>query len=150
MTSNVGASHVAKAGLGFAPASEENDYEKLKDNMLAACKETFKPELINRLDDIIVFRQLNEKDIDVILDLEIARVQERVAARKITVKLSSSARQFLIKKGFDKAYGARQLRRSVERNLEDPLAEAILRGDVTNDKPVMATKKDNQLVFKQG
>lgn len=149
MTSNIGASHVAKAGLGFAPASEENDYEKLKETMLAACKETFKPELINRLDDIIVFRQLSEKDIEVILDLEIARVQERVASRKITLDLTAPARQFLIEKGFDKAYGARQLRRSVERNLEDPLAEAILRGEVTNDKPVTVSKKDNKLIFKQ-
>jgi ATP-dependent Clp protease ATP-binding subunit ClpA len=104
--------------------------------MMAACKETFKPELVNRLDDIIVFRQLSEKDIEVILDLEIARVQERVAARKIAITLSAEAKQFLIKKGFDKAYGARQLRRAVERQIEDPLAEAILRGEVVSDKPV--------------
>ncbi len=149
MTSNVGASHVTKAGLGFAPAREENDYEKLKESMLAACKETFKPELINRLDDIIVFRQLNEKDIEVILGLEIARVQERVSARKITIELTDAAKNLLIKKGFDKAYGARQLRRSVERNLEDPLAEAILRGDVTNDQPVQVGAADGKLTFKQ-
>jgi ATP-dependent Clp protease ATP-binding subunit ClpA len=88
------------------------------------------------MDDIIVFRQLSEKDIEVILDLEIARVQERVAARKIAITLSAEAKQFLIKKGFDKAYGARQLRRAVERQIEDPLAEAILRGEVVSDKPV--------------
>jgi ATP-dependent Clp protease ATP-binding subunit ClpC len=136
MTSNVGATHTAKAGLGFSPISEQNDYDKLKSAMMAACKETFKPELVNRLDDIIVFRQLSEKDIEVILDLEIARVQERVAARKIAITLSAEAKQFLIKKGFDKAYGARQLRRAVERQIEDPLAEAILRGEVVSDKPV--------------
>jgi ATP-dependent Clp protease ATP-binding subunit ClpC len=149
MTSNVGATHISRGGLGFAPDREENDYEQLKNVMMAACKETFKPELVNRLDDIIVFRQLNEKDIEVILDLEIARVQERVAARKITIELSDGAKQFLIKKGFDKAYGARQLRRSVERNLEDPLAEAILRGEVTSDKPVVVDIADENLTFIQ-
>jgi ATP-dependent Clp protease ATP-binding subunit ClpC len=149
MTSNVGASHISKGGLGFAPDREENDYDKLKTVMMAACKETFKPELVNRLDDIIVFRQLNEKNIEVILGLEIARVQERVSGRKITLTLSEGAKQFLIKKGFDKAYGARQLRRSVERNLEDPLAEAILRGEVANDKPVAVGVEGEKLTFIQ-
>jgi len=149
MTSNIGASHVTKAGLGFAPASEESDYDKLKETMIAACKETFKPELINRLDDIIVFRQLSEKDIEVILELEIERVRERVAARRITLELTDPARKLLIKKGFDKAYGARQLRRSVERHLEDPLAEAILRGEVSNDRPVKIVVKNDKLAFKQ-
>ena len=147
MTSNVGASHVAKAGLGFAPVSEESDYDKLKNTMMAACKETFKPELVNRLDDIIVFRQLSEQDIEVILDLEIARVQERVAARKITLEISEEAKAFLIKKGYDKAYGARQLRRAVERHLEDPLAEDILRGKITVEGPVAVGVADDKLTF---
>jgi len=149
MTSNVGAVHTAKAGLGFAPDREENDYEKLKSVMLAASKEVFKPELVNRLDDIIVFRQLSEKDIEVILGLELARVQERVAARKITIELTEEARQFLIRKGFDKAYGARQLRRAVERHLEDPLAEAFLRGEIADDRPVEVVVKDDRLGFKE-
>ncbi len=149
MTSNVGATHTSKAGLGFSPISEQNDYDKLKSVMMAACKETFKPELVNRLDDIIVFRQLSERDIEVILDLEIARVQERVAARKIAITLSAEAKQFLIKKGFDKAYGARQLRRAVERQIEDPLAEAILRGEVVSDKPVAVGMDGEKLSFIQ-
>jgi len=147
MTSNVGASHTAKAGLGFAPVSDQSDYEKLKEVMMAACKETFKPELVNRLDDIIVFRQLSEKDIEVILDLEIAHVQERVSVRKITLEISPEAKALLIKKGFDKAYGARQLRRSVERHLEDPLAEAILRGEVTTEGPVAVGADKDKLTF---
>jgi len=147
MTSNVGASHTAKAGLGFAPVSDQSDYEKLKEVMMAACKETFKPELVNRLDDIIVFRQLSEKDIEVILDLEIAHVQERVSVRKITLEISPEAKALLIKKGFDKAYGARQLRRSVERHLEDPLAEAILRGEVTTEGPVAVGAGKDKLTF---
>ncbi len=149
MTSNVGASHTTKAGLGFAPESAESDYDKLKKTMMDACKDTFKPELVNRLDDIIVFRQLTEKDIEVILDLEIARVQERVEARKIKLTIAPKAKEFLIRKGFDKAYGARQLRRAVERHLEDPMAEAILRGEIEAGKPVSVRAGKDALVFTQ-
>ena len=149
MTSNVGASHVSKAGLGFAPESADSDYDKLKKGMMAACKETFKPELVNRLDDIIVFRQLTVKDIKVILDLEISRVQERVAARNIKLTIAPKAKEFLVEKGFDKAYGARQLRRAVERQLEDPMAEAILRGEIEADKPVSIRAGKDKLIFVQ-
>jgi len=149
MTSNVGASHTVKAGLGFAPESEASDYNKLKKTMMDACKETFKPELVNRLDDIIVFRQLTEKDIEVILDLEIAQIQKRVDAREIKLVIAPKAKEFLIKKGFDKAYGARQLRRAVERHLEDPMAEAILRGEIEAGKPVSVRAGKEGLNFIQ-
>jgi len=149
MTSNVGATHVSKGGLGFAPDSAEDGYEKLKKVMMDACKETFKPELVNRLDDIIVFRQLTEKDIKVILNLEISRVQERVDSRKIKLTIAPKAKEFLIKKGFDKAYGARQLRRAVERQLEDPMAEAILRGEIVPGKPVSVRAGKEKLIFVQ-
>jgi len=149
MTSNVGASHISKGGLGFSPESAESDYEKLKKVMMDACKDTFKPELVNRLDDIIVFRQLTEKDIGIILDLEIERVQERVSARNIKLTVAPKAKEFLMKKGFDKAYGARQLRRAVERQLEDPMAEAILRGEIMPDKPVSVRAGKDGLTFVQ-
>lgn len=149
MTSNVGATHIAKEGLGFAPVSADSDYEKLKSAMMAACKATFKPELVNRLDDIIVFRQLSRKDIEIILDLEIGRVQERISPRKIKLTITPKAKELLIKKGFDKAYGARQLRRSVERNLEDPMAEAVLRGEIVSGYDVTVRIKDDKIFFDQ-
>lgn len=149
MTSNVGATHVSKGGLGFAPESSENDYDKLKKVMMDACKDTFKPELVNRLDDIIVFRQLSVEDIKVILDLEIGRVQERVEGRNIKLTIAPKAKEFLIEKGFDKAYGARQLRRAVERHLEDPMAEAILRGEILPGKPVSVRAGKDGLTFVQ-
>ena len=117
--------------------------------MMDACKDTFKPELVNRLDDIIVFRQLTVEDIEVILDLEINRVQERVEARKIKLTVAPKAKEFLITKGFDKAYGARQLRRAVERHLEDPMAEAILRGEIEPGKPVSVRAGKDSLTFVQ-
>lgn len=149
MTSNVGATHVSKSGLGFAPESSEDDYEKLKKVMMDACKDTFKPELVNRLDDIIVFRQLMVEDIRVILDLEIAQVQGRVKARDIKLTIAPKAKEFLIEKGFNKVYGARQLRRAVERYLEDPMAEAILRGEILSGKPVSVRAGKKGLTFVQ-
>ena len=149
MTSNIGASHISKGGLGFAPENADSDYEKLKKVMMDACKDTFKPELVNRLDDIIVFRQLTKKDIKVILDLEIEQVQKRVSAREIKLTVAPKAKEFLIQKGFDKAYGARQLRRAVERQLEDPMAEAILRGEICSGKPVSVRAGKDALTFVQ-
>ncbi len=138
MTSNLGAQEVKKAGaLGFAPANEEVDYQKLKDLMMQIAKKTFKPELLNRLDDMIVFRELNRKDLETIIDLELGNIQNRVLGRNIELKIEETARELLLEKGYDKAYGARQLRRTVERFLEDPLAEEILRGHIENNSLVV-------------
>ncbi len=151
MTSNLGAQEVKKAGaLGFAPSNEEVDYQKLKEMMTALAKKTFKPELLNRLDDMIVFRELTRKDLETIIDLELANIQNRVLGRNIELKITDPARELLLEKGYDKAYGARQLRRTVERFLEDPLAEEILRGNIQNNSRVTveANKKRDALTFK--
>jgi len=149
MTSNLGAHEVKKAGsLGFAPSSEDVDYQKLKEMMMAIAKKTFKPELLNRLDDMIVFRELNKTDLETIINLELGQIQNRVLGRNIELEVSSSARDFLLEKGYDKTYGARQLRRTVERHLEDPLAEAILRGEIQNDTIVSVEAKEDKLIFK--
>ena len=124
------------------------DYDRLKMHMLEESKRAFKPELLNRIDDIIVFRQLNREDVSQILDLEVSKVKERLATRKIELHLSVSAREFLIGKGFDPMYGARPLRRAVERYLEDPLAEEILRGHLTTEG-VEVTAEGDRLKFGQ-
>jgi ATP-dependent Clp protease ATP-binding subunit ClpC len=149
MTSNLGAQEVKKAGaLGFAPTNEEADYQKLKEMMMGVAKKTFKPELLNRLDDMIVFRELTRTDLETIINLELANIQNRVLGRNIELKITKSAREFLLEKGFDKAYGARQLRRTVERYLEDPLAEEILRSQISNDSVVTVKANKEGLVFK--
>jgi len=149
MTSNLGAHEVSKAGsLGFAPSSEEVDYKKLKEMMTAIAKKTFKPELLNRLDDMIVFRELNRKDLETIINLELANIQNRTLGRNIELKITKPARNFLLEKGYDKAYGARQLRRTVERYLEDPLAEAILRNEIENNSVVTVRANKEKLLFK--
>ncbi|MBN2685411.1 MAG: ATP-dependent Clp protease ATP-binding subunit [Pontiellaceae bacterium] len=150
MTSNLGALEVKKAGaLGFSPASEAVDYAKLKDMMMQTAKKTFKPELLNRLDDMIVFRELNRTDLETIINLELANIQNRVLGRNIELTISESARELLLEKGYDKAYGARQLRRTVERFLEDPLAEEILRSNIINNSQVLveANEEKTALIF---
>jgi ATP-dependent Clp protease ATP-binding subunit ClpC len=132
LTSNVGASTIKRqTSLGFGAMSEDNaDFEGMKEKILEESKRFFKPEFLNRLDDLVVFHMLEKKDLDQIVDLEIEKLLKRLREKDITLQLETSARDLLVKKGFDPAYGARPMRRAVERYLEDPLAEALLRGDV--------------------
>jgi ATP-dependent Clp protease ATP-binding subunit ClpC len=148
LTTNLGADFGRKAGLGFTETSGALDYEMLKQRMLEDVKRMFKPEFINRLDEIVVFRQLSREDTIKILGLEVAKVQKRVAAKGIELVLIPDAREFLLDKGFDVAMGARPLRRAVQRYLEDPLAEEILRGDLHGAKKVEVVKADGGLAFR--
>lgn len=150
MTSNIGAELIRKgSGLGFAEVAATADYERMKTQMLEEAKRAFKPELLNRIDDIVVFRQLTREDMKHILAFEVKKVQSRLATRKVDLHLTEAAREFLITKGFDSAYGARPLRRAVERYLENPLAEEILRGNLTNAEIVEVTAEDDHLKFSQ-
>ena len=106
-------------------------------------RQVFKPELLNRFDDIIVFRQLERADVSKILDIELKRVTDRLSAAKgISVELDESARDFLLDKGFDQAFGARPLRRAIENLLEDPLSDDLLRGRFDPPCTVRATVAD--------
>ncbi len=148
MTSNLGAQEVKKGGgLGFAPTNEDVDYKKLKEMMEGIAKKTFRPELLNRLDEMIVFRELTRVDLETIIDIELGKIKNRVLGRNIELKITKSARNFLLNKGYDKAYGARQLRRTVERYLEDPLAESILRGKIQNNSVVSVRANKESLTF---
>ena len=149
MTSNLGAQEMSKtSALGFSPSNESADYKKLKEMMLGMAKKSFKPELLNRLDEMIVFRQLTKEDLETIISLELTHIQNRILRRDIELKITKTARTFLIEKGYDKSYGARQLRRTVERYLEDPLAEAILQGEILDGSVVSVRGNKKGLVFK--
>ena len=129
LTSNLGFDTEKQGqGLGFVRESVTEDYGRLRDRMINAAKLVFKPELLNRFDDIIVFRKLDKADVVRILDIELGKVRQRLAAKAIQLELTSAATEFLVTKGFDPSLGARPLRRTVERFLEDPLAEELLRG----------------------
>ena len=152
MTSNVGAELIKKqTALGFgAMENESADYEGMKVKILDQSKKVFKPEFLNRLDDLIVFHMLEKNDLVKIVDLEISKVIDRLKSREISVKIDNKAKDFLIEDGYDPEYGARPMRRSVEKHLEDPLAEHLLRGDVKDGDFVGVTidKKENKLKFK--
>jgi ATP-dependent Clp protease ATP-binding subunit ClpC len=141
LTSNVGASTIKRqTSLGFgAMNADESDFEGMKEKILEESKRFFKPEFLNRLDDLVVFHMLEKKDLDQIVDLEIDKLLKRLREKQITLQLDASARDLLVKKGYDPAYGARPMRRAVERYLEDPLAEALLRGDVKSGDTAKVT-----------
>jgi ATP-dependent Clp protease ATP-binding subunit ClpC len=150
MTSNVGAETVRRqTSIGFGSTSDEASYEKMREKIMDEAKKSFRPEFLNRLDDVIVFRSLSKPDLIEILELEVKKVSERLRGRKIQIVLDDKARDFLTDKGFDPIYGARPMRRAVERHLEDPLAEEILRGNVHDNDPIQVTVEGGKLVFNQ-
>ena len=148
LTTNLGADFIRKGGLGFTESTEMVDYETLKVRMLDEVKRLFRPEFINRIDDIVVFRQLTREDTVKILELEVSKVKGRVLAKGIEMTLTPDAQDFLLTKGFDQAMGARPLRRAVQRFLEDPLAEEFLRGDLQGAEKVEVVKADAGLAFR--
>ena len=150
MTSNVGSDIIKRQGtLGFSPNTEENNYEKMRERILDEARKTFRPEFLNRLDDVIVFRSLTKPDLIQILDLEINKVLERLRHKNLKLELDGNAKDFLVEKGYDPQYGARPMRRSVERFLEDPLAEEILKGSLHEGDPILVTVGKEKLVFNQ-
>ncbi len=150
MTSNVGAEILRRqTTMGFAATKPlgEHEFEAMRDRLLEEAKKVFKPEFINRLDDIIVFHQLTKADLMQIVELEVAKVLRRVKAKEVHIELEQSAKEFLIEKGYDPQYGARPMRRAVERYLEDPFAEELLRGNVKGGDVVHVGVNNGKLVF---
>jgi ATP-dependent Clp protease ATP-binding subunit ClpC len=150
MTSNVGSETIKRGTtLGFSPITDENSYEKMRDRIMEDAKKTFRPEFLNRLDDVIVFRALTKPDLIQILGLEVGKVVERLKHKNLQLQLDDPARDFLVERGYDPQYGARPMRRAVERFLEDPLAEEILRGHLHEGEPILVTTGKDKLVFNQ-
>jgi ATP-dependent Clp protease ATP-binding subunit ClpC len=148
MTSNVGAELLKKqTTMGFGAPREGHDYDSMREKILEETKRVFKPEFLNRLDEITVFHSLQKSDLLQIVDLEVEKVKVRLKAKEVEIALDSSAHEFVIEKGYDPNYGARPMRRAVERYLEDPLAEEILRGNVKAGSKVQVTATDGKLVF---
>ncbi|WP_203635743.1 ATP-dependent Clp protease ATP-binding subunit [Thermobrachium celere] len=155
MTSNVGASTIKKQqGLGFAANTEkekESSYEKMKENVMEDLKKTFRPEFLNRIDDIIVFHQLEEKDIEKIVELMLNSVLKRLKDLDIEVEYTEDVKKHLAKAGFDPVYGARPLRRAITKAVEDKLSEEMLKGNIKKGDRVKMDVKDEEIVFiKQG
>ncbi|MDB6147627.1 MAG: clpC [Spartobacteria bacterium] len=151
MTSNVGAETLKRQttmGFGAVKPLGEHEYDAMRDKLLEEAKKVFKPEFINRLDDIIVFHQLTKLDLMKIVELEVAKVLARVKAKEVHIELEATAKEFLIEKGYDPTYGARPMRRAVERYLEDPFAEELLRGNVKAGDVVHVSAVEGKLAFR--
>jgi len=151
MTSNVGAELIKKqTTLGFGAPRSEGDaesYDIMRRKIMEESKRVFKPEFLNRLDDLIVFHTLTKPDLVKIVDLEVGKVTARLRAKEIDLKLDDGAHEFLIEKGYDPAYGARPMRRAVERFMEDPLAEELLKGSIKPGDTVQVSAAGDKLEF---
>jgi ATP-dependent Clp protease ATP-binding subunit ClpC len=150
MTSNVGAELIRKtSSLGFKTQKEELTYQDMKDKLLEEVKRTFKPEFLNRIDDIIVFRPLLKEDLERIVEIEIGYVADRLKEQNISLEVAQEVKDFLIEKGFDPVFGARPLKRTIQRFLEDPLASEIISKKFKENSKVKVSRKNEELVFEQ-
>ena len=148
MTSNVGAEVIRKTGsLGFKTQKEEVTYQEMKDKLLEEVKRTFKPEFLNRIDDTIVFRPLVKDDLLKIIDIEIGSVAGRLKEQGISLEVTPEAKEFLIEKGFDPVFGARPLKRTIQRFIEDPLASEIISKRFKDGSAVKLVRKNEELIF---
>ncbi len=150
MTSNVGSDTIKKQStMGFSTITDESTYDRMREKIIDESKRVFRPEFLNRLDDIIVFHSFTKADLIQILTLEVDKVIERLRHKNLHLKLDDKAKDFLVEKGYDPQYGARPMRRAVERFFEDPLAEEILKGNLHEGDLITVTMDNDKLVFKQ-
>jgi ATP-dependent Clp protease ATP-binding subunit ClpC len=138
-TSNLGTRDISKAvGLGFVSGNDEgSNYERMKTKVNDELKKHFRPEFLNRIDDIIVFHQLTEEQIITMVDLMITRVEAQLANKDMAIELTPAAKSLLAKRGFDPVLGARPLRRTIQREIEDQLSEKILFGEIEGGQIVI-------------
>lgn len=145
MTSNIGAEMIkSKGGFGFGKRDEQASYEKMKEMLKKEVERHFRPEFLNRLDEVIVFKPLTREDLVTIVDYELRKVRERLAEHDLKLELTEQAQQFLIDKGYNPDFGARPLRRAIEQYIENPLSEEILRGAYKDkNKIIVSIKTEN-------
>jgi len=147
-TSNVGAEMLRKQGsLGFIAQTEEITHDDMKNRLLEEVKKSFKPEFLNRVDDIIVFKSLSKESLYDIVKIEVQGVSNRLAEREMNIEITKEALEFLIDKGFDPVYGARPLKRTIQRYIEDPLAEMLIEGKFEEGSTIKAVVKNDSLSF---
>ncbi len=152
MTSNVGATSIRKQNvLGFAASSdvEKEEYEKMKETIMDELKRTFRPEFLNRLDEVIVFHSLKEDQVKEIVDIMINDLEKRMNKLDINIKVTEETRKYISTQGFDAVYGARPLERTIRKMIEDELAEEILKGNISKEDEIIVDYEDNKLTFKK-
>lgn len=146
MTSNVGAELIKKGStLGFQAGTTEQDYDNMKNKVMGELKRSFRPEFLNRIDEVIVFHSLEESHIQQIVGLMASQLQKRLKEQEIDISLTNEALRFIAKEGFDPQYGARPLRRALQRQVEDRLSEELLQGKIKKGDSVIIAEKDGEL-----
>ncbi len=149
MTSNVGTAEIRRSdGIGFANVDASVSYEKMKERLLDEVKKLFNPEFLNRIDEIVVFRSLNKEDMKKIVDILIAELEERLDDKKMVLEIDESGKELLVEEGFDPQFGARPIKRTIRRLIEDPLSEEILKGNIKEGKHIKLIRSGDKLEFK--
>jgi ATP-dependent Clp protease ATP-binding subunit ClpC len=151
MTSNIGAELIKNSGgFGFGKKTAEANYEKMKDMLHKEVERHFRPEFLNRIDDIIVFKPLTKEDLQTIVDYELSKVFKRLTEHGLKMELAERAKEFLIEKGYNPEFGARPLRRAIEHYIEDPLSEAVLRGEFKGKNLIKIDVQDEEHLKLEG
>jgi len=149
MTSNLGTRDIQKGpGIGFAVSGDDAmTYEKMKDRVMDELKRSFRPEFLNRIDEVIVFHSLSREDVKSIVDLMLKRVRDQLKSKDVEIELTDGAKDLLAEKGYDPALGARPLRRTIPRMVEDPLSEKLLWKEFKAGQTIIVDARDGEVVF---
>jgi ATP-dependent Clp protease ATP-binding subunit ClpC len=144
MTSNIGAAAISKnQTLGFSIGDESGlSYDDMKERVMGELKKVFRPELLNRIDEVIVFHKLTKPEIMQIVDLMLRRLREQMGEHEVSIDLTEDAKELLVEKGYDPAMGARPLRRAIQRVIEDPLADFVLGAELTPGATIVVDRKE--------
>jgi ATP-dependent Clp protease ATP-binding subunit ClpC len=148
MTSNLGTADLRKAAVGFGKTDESVTYEKMKDKVSEELKRSFRPEFLNRIDEVIVFNELTKEEVTEIVDLLIKRVVGQLESQGLGLELTTDAKLLLATRGYDPALGARPLRRAIQRMIEDPLSEKILWKEFHAGETIVVDALDDEIVFR--
>ena len=154
MTSNLGTANLRKPAMGFGQGSEQLTYDKMKERVEEELKKNFRPEFLNRIDEVIVFHELSREEVKSIVDLMITRIENQLGSQDVDIELTEPAKDFLARTGYDPALGARPLRRAIQRHVEDSVSEKILwkefeAGDVIIVDTEKNEKGDEVIVFRK-
>jgi len=146
MTSNIGSGSISKnQGFGFSIGEEQGlSYDEMKSRVMGELKKVFRPELLNRIDEVIVFPKLTKEEILVIVDILMKRLREQMAQHEVTIELTDEAKELLVDKGYDPAMGARPLRRAIQRYIEDPLADYVLGRELEPGSTILVARKHDE------
>lgn len=148
MTSNVGSDFVNKmSAIGFSGAKDVQERESMKDKVMNSLRDQFRPEFLNRIDDIVIFNYLKKEEISLIVDLEMSKVAKRLLVKEISIEISARAKAFLAKEGFDQNLGARPLKRVIQRLILDPLSIKIVTNEIAEGSRVLIDEKEGKIVF---